>query len=415
MLPDALLLHRVAGDELVPRFLTEADHVWLRALLDVRQACVGLLERELWKRLEGPLASEAPEDKRRLATHVLERGVRARTAAPVVPRKARAALFGAAARSTSTTLVNAEQVFAQAACELQVTAGAVRDSLFADLPGERRVEAEANMLSPAEMALRCNLALAQGLLFRSRRVRISLLGNARAVVRQARLRGLLCNVGPARAVEGPGGTAGTVAGAVVGASSEDAGATAMVEISGPLSLFRHTLVYGRRLAELVPLLAWCDRYRLDAECLVRGRLRRVVLTSGDPIAPSHEPRRYDSKLEARFARDFKRIAPDWQLVREPEPVVAGAALVFPDFALLHAREPGRRFLLEIVGFWTPEYLSEKLARYRAAGLPNLILCIDQARGCGEGELPAEARVVRFSRWIDPVVVLAIVEGRQDRG
>jgi predicted nuclease of restriction endonuclease-like RecB superfamily len=159
----------------------------------------------------------------------------------------------------------------------------------------------------------------------------------------------------------------------------------------------------------VPVLAWCNRFRLRAHCILREQALTLRLASGDPIFPAAEPRRYDSALEERFARDFCRIAPDWDVLREPEPVKAGNTLIFPDFALQNRRD-GRRWLLEIVGFWTPEYVARKLALLRAAGLPDLILCIDEERSCEDADLPASARVVRFRRRIDAGAVLRVVEG-----
>jgi uncharacterized protein len=113
-----------------------------------------------------------------------------------------------------------------------------------------------------------------------------------------------------------------------------------------------------------------------------------------------------SKLEVRFARDLRKAAPEWDLVREPEPVPAGGTIVFPDFLLRHRLCPERSFLVEIMGFWSADYLARKLARLRQARLANLILCVDEARASADGDLPAEARVVRFRRRIDPLAVLA---------
>jgi predicted nuclease of restriction endonuclease-like RecB superfamily len=95
-------------------------------------------------------------------------------------------------------------------------------------------------------------------------------------------------------------------------------------------------------------------------------------------------------------------------VREPEPVAAEGTLIFPDFAIQRCGDPTRRWLLEIVGFWTADYIEHKLRRLRAARLPRLILCLDADRDCGEHELPAEARVVRFRKRIDSEAVLAIL-------
>jgi len=133
-----------------------------------------------------------------------------------------------------------------------------------------------------------------------------------------------------------------------------------------------------------------------------------VLATGVPIFPSREPRRFDSALEERFARDFARAAPEWELVREPEAFRAGGMLVFPDFLVRHRKDPARRFLLEIVGFWTPEYLEKKLTALRAAAMRNLILCIDEERNCSAADLPLVANVVRFRRRVDPAPILAIL-------
>jgi hypothetical protein len=182
----------------------------------------------------------------------------------------------------------------------------------------------------------------------------------------------------------------------------------VLDISGPLALFRRTILYGRALGSLVPHLAWCRRFRLRATCLVQEALVDLSLGTGDPILPADPPRLYDSRIEERFAREFRRLAPDWDVLREPEPVVAGNRLVFPDFALQHRYEASRRWLVEIVGFWTPDYVRQKLALYREARIAHLILCIDEARACEEGSLPAGAVIVRFRRRIDTDAVRRIV-------
>jgi len=128
----------------------------------------------------------------------------------------------------------------------------------------------------------------------------------------------------------------------------------------------------------VPALRACDHFHLTAEAVLRGRELTVAIQSGDPIFPATElARRYDSKLEERFSLEFRKLAPEFDLVREPEAVPAGNHLIFPDFAIFRRRDPTRRVLLEIVGFWTPSYLSKKLERVRAAGVGNLVLCIDE--------------------------------------
>lgn len=139
-----------------------------------------------------------------------------------------------------------------------------------------------------------------------------------------------------------------------------------------------------------------------------GRRLAPQLRTGDSVFPGNAPRQYDSGVEERFAREFRKLAPEWDVVREPEPISAAGTLIFPDFALQHGANPARRWLLDIVGFWTPEYVARKLARYRSARLSNLILCIDEDRNCSNAGLPPIARVVRYRRRVDPTAVLRIV-------
>jgi uncharacterized protein len=91
------------------------------------------------------------------------------------------------------------------------------------------------------------------------------------------------------------------------------------------------------------------------------------------------------------------------------------SLIFPDFELVHRRDPARRFLLEIVGFWTPKYLEEKLRKLREAKLDNVILCIDEARACSDTTIPPHSTIVRYKRRIDVESVLAILERREPEG
>ncbi len=93
-------------------------------------------------------------------------------------------------------------------------------------------------------------------------------------------------------------------------------------------------------------------------------------------------------------------------MREPEPVpLGGGRLIFPDFALVNRHRPERRWWLEIVGFWTESYLRDKLEQLRAAGLGQLIVCIDERRGCGDLGLPSGAEVLPFRTRIDAQRVL----------
>jgi predicted nuclease of restriction endonuclease-like RecB superfamily len=53
--------------------------------------------------------------------------------------------------------------------------------------------------------------------------------------------------------------------------------------------------------------------------------------------------------------------------------VASDSVFLPDFTLRHA--DGREALVEVVGFWTPEYLEEKLRKVTAVQLTHLVLVV----------------------------------------
>ena len=162
------------------------------------------------------------------------------------------------------------------------------------------------------------------------------------------------------------------------------------------------------------MLAWARRFELEAVCDIRGRRAFVTLATGDPIFPTQEPRRFDSTVEKRFARDFARAARDWTIIREPEPIDAGGHLFFPDFAVYPRLATSQRWFVEIVGVWTPEYLARKLERLRDARISNLILCVDEDRNVGEGDVPASATLVRYGRRIAVAKVLEIVATAMER-
>lgn len=384
MLPVSSLPLSRERRRIVPRYLTEADHVWLSVLLDECERYVGRRRCELDERLTEPLPVRAPRDKLTAAVAVLRREYTARTESPVSPVTIRRVLFLARAHHRPR-----EATLNIAASELGITPEEVDAHLFADLPPERCVAPLKQPLSSAELALRTNHAIVASLLRKAQVVRLTAEGDVRALVRAVKLRGLLCT---AKFLQG--------------------GGSVSLEVSGPYALFRHTLVYGRALASLLPRAARCHHFELRAECALLNERDRVqlVVRSGDPVVPAAKTRAFDSKLEERFAREFSRIALDWELIREPDAIPVGDSWLFPDFALRHRRDPRRRWLLEIVGYWTPQYLERKLRLLREAQLDPFLLCIDAARNCADEEFPAHARVLRFSRRVPATEVLKRIDG-----
>lgn len=131
--------------------------------------------------------------------------------------------------------------------------------------------------------------------------------------------------------------------------------------------------------------------------------------------PSHFQRsgEFDSRLEADFAAEFHEKFGDergqWRLTREDEVILLGDTVMIPDFAFTH-KKSGRRALIEIVGFWHPDYLERKVKKARDANRRDLILLVYEGVNLSREKLTdVPAEVLYFSN--KPVLkdVLALVE------
>jgi predicted nuclease of restriction endonuclease-like RecB superfamily len=285
-------------------------------------------------------------------------------------------------------------IVAEAARRLGAASEEVERALFADLRSEQRVGPVPPALREGGLSEQVNLAMVAGLLGRARVVRITTPGESKSLVRQARRSGLLCLVERRAAAAPP----------------EHRQRTSL-HISGPFALFRQTRIYGRALAALMTSVASLPSFELRAECQLSngGELVSLRVRSGDPLPALAEPRLAERRVEQELARALAKFARDWEVIREPEPLRLGEQLVFPDFELRHRHAPERRWLLEIVGFWTGDYLASQLARLEAHGISNLLLCIDEQRGCGEDGAPVSAAVVAYRGRIDARALLARLE------
>ncbi len=384
LIRESLLRYSINNGVAVPHYMDERDHPWLGRIIEEYLRFVGRTRSELCERWKEPLPFYSPPGKRALAIHVLGRLGRDELKSSVSPQEIREIVFQEAARSIYFPLNKREAILEQAGQNLNISAAEIEQSLFADLPDERKILPLEKDMSAQKLALECNLLLAQGILFRATQVEIKAFGHSRPVIRQAKLRRLICTIR--------------------GKTKEDL----TLLISGPLSLFRRTLVYGRHLAEVIPLLAWTNQFELRAECVLRGKSLTFRLQSGEPIAPGRMPKVFDSQLEQRFSRDFQRLNLDWDLIREPEPVEAGDTMIFPDFYIQNRKNPKQGWFVEIIGFWTPEYLSQKLERLRKANIQNIVLCIDETLSCANNEFPIQARIIRYKHRINPNAVLAAI-------
>ena len=105
------------------------------------------------------------------------------------------------------------------------------------------------------------------------------------------------------------------------------------------------------------------RFRLDDAC---------GLVSGVATANA-----FDSSVEELLSIEWGELSRDgWRMERETEILHRGQTAFFPDFVFVH--QDGMRVMLEIVGFWTPEYLKYKAQVLKLFREQPVLLAIAQS-------------------------------------
>jgi predicted nuclease of restriction endonuclease-like RecB superfamily len=279
---------------------------------------------------------------------------------PIDPEELRRLIF---ARGPITTRIDLfqpqtrQELLESMAGELELTLDQLETWLFADRPADYILTDTGPDWTPETLIARYNLELARGVLYWANQMQIDIQDSYKDFWRYLKLFKLMFWAYP----------------------KPDGGYH--VELDGPISPFvQSTTRYGRQFAGFLPALFLCERWQMSAD--VRPPLFRdpLVYHLDDRAAlQSHFKRSglFDSQLEADFAAEFEvkfgGKRGKWTLTREDEVILLGDTVMIPDFALTH--QDGRRAVIEIVGFWHPEYLRRKVEKTRAANRRNLILLV----------------------------------------
>ncbi|MEM1546013.1 MAG: DUF790 family protein [Candidatus Methanomethylicia archaeon] len=177
-----------------------------------------------------------------------------------------------------------------------------------------------------------------------------------------------------------------------------------ISIDGPASIIRSIERYGTLIAKLIPYIVSLKSWIIEAEIRGKKRSYKFTLTSSQKkLFPQLKQveEAYDSSLEEDFARRFNSLNLGWKLVREPEPLIANGSIFIPDFAALM---DDVKIYIEIVGFWTPEYLKRKIEKLRMVKGVNMIVAADESLSCSSiANIPHE--VILFKNRLSPVDVL----------
>lgn len=385
MLPRKLLRVTAGPGPRRPAYLGSGDEVWVREVLTLLDALVGEPAHRTRPRLRMHASRVAAAHRVPLRAIdgvlcVLDDEYGDRVEASVTPSVARRAAFEAAA---AQAVLDRAAALEAAAAALGTTPPLLERALFADHARERCLAHPERPPAPHEVVERYNLRLLLGLLACSEDLTVTVTSHVRSVARYAKLSQLICTF-----EERPGALA--------------------IHVSGPLSLFRFTLKYGRALARFAPAALATPGFALEAKAHLGDDEGPVVVRAqaGDPLPRGHAlPEVYDSKLERQLVRDFEKLGTGWHIRREGAAIEAGGRTFYPDFVFARGAS---RVLVEVVGYFTPSYLAAKLDALAAARAHRVVVAIDESLGCADGEIPA-AGVVRFKKRVDARALLAAIE------
>lgn len=288
--------------------------------------------------------------------------------------------------------VTRKDILEAVALELNSTRDAVLSDIYADLP-QNHILSTFDTPAPEWLLNRYNVALAQGVFYNCVRMRLIAYRNI-----PARYKQLFKFIKFYRLMHSITG---------------DIESGYEVILDGPVSMFRLSRKYGIHMANFLPALLLCTKWKMEAEIAVgeEDEKRYFVLSSSDHPLESHykDTAKYDSLLEESFAEKFEKLESDWALERETEIVNLKDTVFIPDFAFKN-KVDGRVGLLEIVGFWRSDYLKRKLDKLRRSGLENLIIAVSENLNASRedfGEIPGS--VFFFKSSVDPKEVVRRLE------
>jgi predicted nuclease of restriction endonuclease-like RecB superfamily len=227
------------------------------------------------------------------------------------------------------------KIKAQLADELGSSWDEIEHGLYADVIAFQRLEEFDGYPNASALLSRYNVAQLQACLYRAESMTVMATDDLKTILRYAKLAKLLHDIvrlGPSKY---------------------------RFTFSGPASVLRQTRRYGVNFAKFLPALLACKGWRMTASLKTPwNTFARLNLSDSDGFT-SHlpPPDEFDSSLEESLAEKFGPQRDGWRLIREGEILHDRQKTFVPDFTFRH--EDGTQVLLEIVGFWTPEYLAHR--------------------------------------------------------
>jgi predicted nuclease of restriction endonuclease-like RecB superfamily len=247
----------------------------------------------------------------------------------------------------------------QLAEELAAPWDVIDQSLYADVMAYQRLEQFTGYPDAAAFLSRYNVAQLQACLYRAESMTVTATRDFKTIIRYAKLAKLLHEI--TRDTHG-----------------RDGHATYRITFSGPATVLHETRRYGVNFARFLPALLACRGWRLEAVLPTPWKTpAKLVLSDADRFT-SHlpAPEEFDSSLEQSLADKFGPTRDGWQSIREGDILHEHQKTFIPDFTFRH--EDGTEVFLEIVGFWTPEYLAHRRETLQQFRRHRILLAVPES-------------------------------------
>ncbi|MEM9264334.1 MAG: DUF790 family protein [Cyanobacteria bacterium P01_F01_bin.13] len=408
MLPSDLLIHRPRGDSIDAKQLPLEDP-WIAIatnLIALFQAIVGDTQGSLNQKLQELEGEDTDYRIKRGLAHILRSSFSTfEIVSPLEPQDLRQRVFALAATmapSPTAAQQHLEILANQLTQELDndIEPIHIQQGLYADLK-ENRVLTQFDAPTPDALIHRYNLSQVQGIFYRASHVILNLHrndpGEYKLMFRYLKLFRLMAYI------EG----------------EAEQGFT--ITIDGPASLFKASTRYGLDIAKLVPAILHVTRWHLSAtlqwkDSYTKTLAEKSYTLNSDCDLVSHYPpgKPYDSMVEAAFAERWTKLVEkgktQWQLEREVDLIPIPGSVMIPDFRLVHP--DGYVYLLEIVGYWRPDYLRKKFAQVQKSDCQNLILAISERLNLSKAGIDVKnvpAKIVWFKDKLQPKPLLTLLE------
>ena len=279
-----------------------------------------------------------------------------------------------------------KQILQKFATESDLTTDELEIAMWADLDKNKYLK-NFESLSPLQLISWYNISILQSLLLNCVKLEFSVYGgfNWKKILRKIKQLGLMYFLFQENNLESESNKQ-TRNQEMVFNSKKDKRVICTVE--GPLSIVRLTDKYGTAMAKLIPLIIFTDIWSIDAIILrksisgvrktyrfqISNKDKDLPLFDASKVQPQSESNMdsgsiyknaiddFDSIVEKKFMDKFLKFSIGWNLIREPDPLILSNGKAFiPDFVF---EKYGIKVYLEIVGFWTSEYLKRKLEKIK---------------------------------------------------